>query len=293
MHRRKLQELNLLDDFFFNTMLTYPEIGEAFSRQLLKIIFQRNFGKLEVIPQKVYYGADTDMHGARLDVYLEETEADSALINASTIYDVEPNLLNDSELIESLPKRVRFYHAKIDSKSLKSGENYRVLKNVIVIMITPFDPFGLNRMVYTIRNKCEEETDMYYDDGARTIFLYTKGTKGNPPEELRQFLHYMEHTVPENATNDELRHIQDMVETVKKSEEVSTAYMKIFEREEYLIHKAIQSEKANTEQERKRAEEAETRAMDAETRAQGMAAEIMLLKEELKRLQGQINNSRP
>ena len=87
--------------------------------------------------------------------------------------------------------------------------------------------------------------------------------------------------------------IQDMVETVKKSEEVSTAYMKIFEREEYLIHKAIQSEKANTEQERKRAEEAETRAMDAETRAQGMAAEIMLLKEELKRLQGQINNSRP
>ena len=162
---------------------------------------------------------------------------------------MEPDLLNDVDIVESLPKRVRFYHAKIDSTSLKSGESYRVLKNVIVIMITPYDPFGLGRMVYTISNKCEEETDMEYDD---------------------------------------LRYIQDMVETVKKSEEVSTAYMKIFEREEYLINKAIQKEKANTQQERKRAEDAEFRASNAEARAKEMAAEILRLKEELLTRQTQI-----
>ena len=33
---------------------------------------KREFGKLTVIPQKVYGGTDTDKHGARLDVYLEE-----------------------------------------------------------------------------------------------------------------------------------------------------------------------------------------------------------------------------
>ena len=285
MHRRKLHELNLLDDFFFNTMLNYPEIGEEFSRQLLKIIFRKNFGKLQVIAQKVYYGTDTDKHGARLDVYLEEEDADSALLNVSTIYDIEPNLLDDTEMITSLPKRVRFYHAKIDSNSLKASESYRVLKNVIVIMITPYDPFGLGRMVYTIRNKCEEDANMEYDDGARTIFLYTKGTKGNPPEELMQLLRYMEHTIPENATNDDLRYIQNMVDTVKKSEEVSSAYMKIFEREEYLINKAIQKEKAIIEQERKRADDAEARASDAETRASEMAAEILRLKQELLCLQ--------
>ena len=287
MHRRKLHELNLLDDFFFNTMLNYPEIGEEFSRQLLKIIFRKNFGKLQVIAQKVYYGTDTDKHGARLDVYLEEEDADSALLNVSTIYDIEPNLLDDTEMITSLPKRVRFYHAKIDSNSLKASESYRVLKNVIVIMITPYDPFGLGRMVYTIRNKCEEDANMEYDDGARTIFLYTKGTKGNPPKELMQFLRYMEHTIPENATNDDLRYIQNMVDTVKKSEEVSSAYMKIFEREEYLINKAIQKEKAIIEQERKRADDAEARASDAETRASEMAAEILRLKQELLCLQAQ------
>lgn len=205
MHKRKLHDLNLLDDFLFNSMVTYPEIGEAFSRELLKIIFRKEIGRLQVVPQKVYYGSDTDKHGTRLDVYLEEDDADSDLLNATTIYDIEPNLLDDSELIQSLPKRVRFYHAKIDSKSLKSGESYRALKKVIVIMITPYDPFGLDRMVYTIRSKCDEEADMDYDDGARTIFLYTKGQKGNPPEGLRQLLHYMEHTKPENAANEDLQ----------------------------------------------------------------------------------------
>ena len=72
-------------------------------------------------------------------------------------------------------------------------------------MITPYDPFGLGRMVDIIRNKCEE----------------------------------------------------------------------------YLINKAIQKEKTNTELERKRAE-------SAEARAQEMAAEILRLKEELLTRQTQI-----
>ena len=73
MHRKKLKELNLLDDFLFFKMLNYPEFGEEFSRALLKVIIGRDFGKLSVIPQKVYYGSDTDKHGARMDVYLEES----------------------------------------------------------------------------------------------------------------------------------------------------------------------------------------------------------------------------
>ena len=35
MQRRKLENLNLLDDFLFGTMVTYPGIGEAFVRELL------------------------------------------------------------------------------------------------------------------------------------------------------------------------------------------------------------------------------------------------------------------
>ena len=31
MQRRKLEELNLMDDFLFNAMLTHPETGEKFT----------------------------------------------------------------------------------------------------------------------------------------------------------------------------------------------------------------------------------------------------------------------
>lgn len=37
--KKKLGEMNLLDDFLFGSVVTYPEIGEQFVRILLKTIF--------------------------------------------------------------------------------------------------------------------------------------------------------------------------------------------------------------------------------------------------------------
>ena len=273
MTRKRLEELNLLDDFLFGSMVTHPEIGEKFIRELLQIIFCRKFGKLTVIPQKTYYGSDTDKHGTRLDVYLEE--ADAGLPGGATVYDIEPDKNDITRNILALPKRTRFYHAKIDAASLGSGEDYHLLKNVIIVLITPYDPFGLNRMIYTVQNSCAEAPEMPYDDGARTLFLYTRGTEGNPPEELRQLLHYMENTTERNAQNQSLRDIQQMVETVKHDGEVSLKYMKIFEREAMLIHQGFEQgqaeERKNTERERQRADAAEE--------------ENRKLKEEIRRLQ--------
>ena len=182
MARRKLEELNLLDDFLFGSMVSYPGIGEQFSRILLKIIFQKDFGRLKVVPQRPLLGNDTSLHGARLDVYLEEDSLSEDAPENATIYDVEPDNNSGTQAVTALPKRVRFYHAKIDSDSLESGKTYHALKNVIILMIMPYDPFGLKRMVYTIQNSCREEPQMPYDDGAKTLFLYTRGTAGNPPE---------------------------------------------------------------------------------------------------------------
>jgi predicted transposase/invertase (TIGR01784 family) len=216
MARKKLEDLNLLDDFLFNAMVTHGEDGERFCRKLLKIIFGREFGKLTVIPQKVYYGTDTDKHGARLDVYLDE---DATCVEAEngTIYDIEPDKNDDSVSVASLPRRVRFYHAIIDTKSFPSGKGYKGLKNVITIMIMPYDPFGRDRMVYTIRNMCEEDPTVPYDDGVRSLFLYTNGKTGitEQDEALQQLLKYMEETNDQNAVNEDLKELQDMVEKVK------------------------------------------------------------------------------
>lgn len=69
--RKKLAEMNLLDDFLFGSVVMYPEIGERFVKILLKTIFGREFRHLSVVAQKVFNGADNDLRGARLDVYIE------------------------------------------------------------------------------------------------------------------------------------------------------------------------------------------------------------------------------
>ena len=76
---------------------------------------------------------------------------------------------------------------------------------------------------------------MPYDDGAKTLFLYTKGTEGNPPEKLKQLLRYMEDTRAENAVTSELRELHEMVTQVKCDKEVGLAYMKAYEIEQRLL----------------------------------------------------------
>lgn len=153
-----------------------------------------------------------------------------------------------------------------------------------MIVILPYDPFGRDRMVYTIQNGCVEEPDLPYEDGARTIFLYTKGTKGDPPEELRQLLNYMEKSRPENAVNPELREMHRMVECVKQDREVLLSFMKVFEREAMLLRQGREEEQKNTERERQRADAAESRADAAESRADAAEAQLRQLKEELEKL---------
>ena len=281
MHRRRLMELNLIDDFLFHAMVSHPQVGEEFGRILLKVIFNRKFGNLKVVPQKVYYGKDTDKHGGRLDVYLEEAVETEKLLLDVTVFDLE--MEQKSARKEELPRRVRFYHSLLDAEILKSGAGYDSLKRAIVLVITIFDPFGFDHMIYTIRNICEEVPEMNYDDGARTLFLYTKGKKGKITKELRELMHYLEDTREENAANEDLKRIHEMVKVVKRDSEVSKEYMKIFERERMIreegiekglekgLEKGREEERANTERERQRAEAEARRANEQALRANEQA----------------------
>ncbi|MCM1104965.1 MAG: hypothetical protein NC409_12765 [Clostridium sp.] len=103
---------------------------------------------------------------------------------------------------------------------------YAELRNVIVIFITTYDPFGLNRMVYTVKSGCIEVPELPYEDGARTIFLYTKGTQGNPPENLRELLYYMEHTSKENARTERLQRLHKLAARAESMEEFEREVMR-------------------------------------------------------------------
>lgn len=182
MQRKRLEDMNLLDDFLFNAVMTFPGIGERFCRLLLQVVLGREIGRLRVVAQRAFGGRDEGFRGARLDVLAEEELMD--VLADPSVFDIEPDNNDDVVSLKDLPKRVRFYHAIIDSRCLKKGEGFGKLKRVFVIFVCSYDPFDRGRMVYTIRNMCEEVPEMEYDDGLRTVFLNTKGDGAGVPEEL-------------------------------------------------------------------------------------------------------------
>ena len=132
-------------------------------------------------------------------------------------------------------------------------------------------------MIYTIRNHCVENPELPYEDGARTIFLSTKGRKGRDNESLSQLLDYMENTTRENAVSEELEAIQEMVDVVKEDAEVTVAYMKGFERDQMFLEEGKKQERENTLKEKQRADMEQQRADAA-------AEEIAKLRKQLEEL---------
>ena len=98
-------------------------------------------------------------------------------------------------------------------------------------MILPYDPFDRNRMVYTVKNQCVEAPDIPYEDGAKKIYLNTKGTEGTPSQALKNMLKYIENSIVENVTDTNIQAIHNYVSEVKQDREVGVQYMKSWERE--------------------------------------------------------------
>ena len=117
---------------------------------------------------------------------------------------------------------------------------YQRLPNVMIIIILPYDPFGKNRMVYTIENQCVEDVTIPYDNGAKKVFLYTKGTEGNPSQALQDMLKYIEKTTDENVANSDIEAIHELVKKLKQSKEVGINYMKSWEREKMIRDEGVQ-----------------------------------------------------
>lgn len=239
---RKLEELNAIDNFMFNelTMQEDREKAKDFCRIVLEPIIEKKIRRLEIEPQRIMQGLDTDMHGIRMDAYIKvdnDYEVDVTVKFDKTIYDLEPSLYD----CESDEKRARFYHSLIDSHIFQSGEGYDKLSEVVVIMIMTYDPFGLGRMRYTVKKHCIEEPDMPYDDGDTTIFLYTRGRKEIPSQELQDMLKFLEDSSSANATNGRLENIHNMIDEIKSNRRIGVRYMHTWDRE-YHIRKESREE---------------------------------------------------
>ncbi|MBQ8306750.1 MAG: hypothetical protein IJX90_11110 [Blautia sp.] len=294
---KALAELNLIDNFLFTALLDHEQYGPLTAKNILELILNREVIVRKVHAEKVIIPLNPDLHGVRLDAVIE---AEQTEVSPGDVYDIEPE--NKQREKPLLPKRARYYHSRMDGKLLEAGASYDNLPTTWVIFITSFDPFGEDRMVYTIRNRCVELPDMDYDDGAATLFLFIGGTKGNPPKNIKDLLCFMGDTTPRNATNPKLAEIQSFVDTIKTDSYVKEAYMTwgdyIRREREEAAEEATEEANRKVEEFNRRATEADRRAREsdrrateAETKLDKALEEITYLRKELEAFKA--NSSQP
>ena len=222
MTRRKLEELNLIDDYLMSCVAGDPFVGELCIKRMLSVLLDREIAHVRVTAQRVFPGADTDLRGIRMDVEVEELSESDGVENVASVYDIEPHTSKSV----NLPHRNRFYQAKIDSRRLPSGErDFAKLPDLYVIMITSFDPFEKNRMVYTFRNQCVEEPELEYQDGLAFVYFYTNGKTGGS-QAVKNMLDYIQKSV---VSDDATKEIDGYVSSVKSDPAVKEGFMTLGE----------------------------------------------------------------
>ena len=215
-YRKSLKDLNLLDSFLFSTATVDPDNAKLIAKVIIRRVFGWNLTDIEVGTEKQYPGISVGQKGIRLDLEVIEKE-DGKIVR---IYDIEPNAYVD----KTIPKRSRYYQSLSDIKHLKASTIYSYLPDYFSIWILPYDPFGDNRMIYTVKNIVVENPELEYNDGVTRVFLYTDGNIGGT-EEIRTLLRYFIESNEENAVDSELEAIQHVVSDIKNDREVGERYM--------------------------------------------------------------------
>ncbi len=213
---KPLQELNLIDSFLFGASTEKIQDAEFIAKLIIERATNEKVDKISVVPEKELTGIDICHHGIRMDLYVEFYENQ----RLAKVYDIEPNKYNPSEL----PMRSRYCQSLTDVKLLNSGDTYETLPDYMSIWILPYDPFGKNQMLYTVKNSVVEFPELIYNDGVKKLFLYTGGELGGT-EKLKSLLQYFSDSNTRNVTDTDLEHLHSIVECAKYNQEVGKRYM--------------------------------------------------------------------
>ena len=239
--KKTLQQLTIKDNFIFGAVMC----EEPNCRRLLEMVLDFPIEKIEVNKEKsiVYH---PEYKGVRLDVYAKDEKR--------THYNVEMQAIKEP----ALGKRARYYHSHIDMEILLSGDDYSKLPNTYVIFVCDFDPFMRGKYCYTFENLCLEDKELSMQDGAKSIFLNTRGKNNDEvPIEMIAFLDFVKADLKESTKDfhdDFVRQLQNSVQKVKSSRRMEENFM--------ILREMLRDERA-------------------EGKAEGKAESVLILLEEI------------
>ena len=213
-----LGNLTLLDRFLFDEIMENEEIHNT----VLEILLGRELALLDKVETEKELRTSPELRAVRMDVY--------AMDQDGVVYNSEMQKQRKYDL----PKRSRYYQGLLDSSLLEPGVvTFSLLNDSYIIVITPYDVFGLKKYRYIFRARCDEDLNCILPDGAVRIFFNTKGKNhGEVDEELIHFLRYVEKTDEETALksgSEKIWKIHEYVCKIKASEKVGVKYMQKWE----------------------------------------------------------------
>ncbi len=167
------EELGLSDNYIFQKVM----LNEKLCKKILSEIIGKEVVKIDYTAYEKVIEIRSDVKGVRLDVYVKDEE--------EVVYNVEmQNTDNDN-----LPKRSRYYHNLIDLDLMEKGSEYESLNHSYVIFICTFDLFekGYYKYIFTNNSYNNSPRHIELKDGTTTIFLNSKGTRGEISSALPEF----------------------------------------------------------------------------------------------------------
>ncbi len=202
---KPFEELCFYDDFMFGVVMQDKEL----CKEALEYMLGFKIDHIEYDePQKTVAPLYT-AHGIRLDVYVKDS---------NRIYDVE--IQNKDE--DDIGRRTRYYQGMMDVDSLLKGQDYRDLKESIVIFLCRFDPFKKGIPCYTVRRTCKQDASVFVDDAAIVQIFNCTAYDKIENESLRKFLKFVQ---TNKAESDFTRRLNKMVETQKQVEGLKKTYL--------------------------------------------------------------------
>lgn len=201
-------ELGISNDFMFGKIMEDEERCRVFLEQILNIRIDHieNLDRQKTIDEKI------DAHGVRLDIYVDD---------GKTIYNCEMQTTERRDL----GKRSRYYQSQIDMSCLNKGLSYTALKKSYIIFICTFDPFGLDRYVYTFENRCLEDVRPSLRDEAIKMFVNTKGHIGDVNDDFRELMHFLDTSEKKVYQNPLVNNLSEALEKARTMEEWRHQYM--------------------------------------------------------------------
>lgn len=238
---KAIETLSLLDD---NLMTLVFDRNTEAAELLLNVILQRDDLKvLEVVAQREHKNLLPDGRSLTIDIYAVDREG--------KVYDIEVQRASAGADVH----RARFHSSMIDTKMLKTGQEFKEIHDSYVIFITASDVIGAGYSLYHV-NRMIEETGTYFGDGSHIIYVngsykddndpvgndmfypilakqvkYFKETEGGREIMCQAF----EDLAEKRVLDEKVSLIKNLMETMKWTAEQAMEAMKISETDKKLL----------------------------------------------------------